>query len=212
MSHPDPAAAPDTRPIEPGEVWENPVTLERAVIVEVPWLNEAGRVAADQKALPGARVVGEHLHPTLHERFSVQEGELTMLRDGQRSVLRAGEQAHIEPGVWHDWWNDGDVDAIVRVEITPGERFAHMIETLFGLAREGHVNKRGMPHLLQLALFATEFSDVAVFRKPPPAVQRVLFGALAPIARRRGYRATYPTMSRTTLAPRRTRDAGSQPA
>jgi quercetin dioxygenase-like cupin family protein len=212
MSHPDPAAAPDTRPIEPGEVWENPVTLERAVIVDLPWLNDEGRAVADLTALPGARVVGEHLHPTLHERFSVQEGELTMLRDGQRSVLRAGEQAHIEPGVWHDWWNDGDVDAIVRVEITPGERFAHMIETLFGLAREGHVNKRGMPHLLQLALFATEFSDVAVFRKPPPAVQRVLFGALAPIARRRGYRATYPTMSRTTLAPRRTRDAGSQPA
>ena len=188
------------------------MTLERAVIVDLPWLNDEGRAVADLTALPGARVVGEHLHPALHERFSVQEGELTMLRDGQRSVLRAGEQAHIEPGVWHDWWNDGDVDAIVRVEITPGERFAHMIETLFGLAREGHVNKRGMPHLLQLALFATEFSDVAVFRKPPPAVQRVLFGALAPIARRRGYRATYPTMSRTTLAPRRTRDAGSQPA
>ena len=89
--------------------------------------------------------------------------------------------------------------------------FAHMIETLFGLARAGHVNKRGMPDPLQLALFATEFSDIAVFRKPPAAVQRVLFGALAPIARRRGYRATYPTMSRTTLAPRRPRDATPAP-
>ena len=202
MSHPDPAAAPDTRPIEPGEVWENPVTLERAVIVELPWRNDEGRVVAELTALPGARVVGEHLHPALHERFSVQRGELTMLRDRQPSVLRAGEYADIEPGVWHDWWNEGVDDAIVRVEITPGERFAHMIETLFGLAREGHVNKRGMPDPLQLALFATEFSDVAVFRKPPAAVQRVVFGALAPIARRRGYRATYPTMSRTTLAPR----------
>jgi quercetin dioxygenase-like cupin family protein len=211
MSHPDPAAAPDVRPIEPGEVWENPVTRERAVILEMPWLNPEGRVVADLTALPGARVVGEHLHPTLHERYSVQEGELTMLRDRQRSVLRAGDQVHIEPGVWHDWWNEGDVDAIVRVVITPGERFAHMIETLFGLAREGHVNKRGMPHPLQLALFATEFSDVAVFRKPPAAVQRALFGALAPIARRRGYRATYPTMSRTTLAPRRPRDAQLAP-
>ena len=211
MSHPDPAAAPDLRPIEPGEVWENPVTLERAVIVELPWLNDEGRVVADLTALPGARVAGEHLHPALHERFSVRSGELTMLRDGQRSVLRAGEEAHIEPGVWHDWWNAGDVDAIVRVEITPGERFAHMIETLFGLAREGHVNKRGMPDPLQLALFATEFSDVAVFRKPPAAVQRVLFGALAPIARRRGYRATYPSMSRTTFAPRRPRDAKPAP-
>ena len=211
MSHPDPAAAPDLRPIERGEVWENPVTRERAVIVELPWLNDEGRVVADLTALPGARVAGEHLHPALHERFSVQSGELTMLRDGQRSVLRAGEEAHIEPGVWHDWWNAGDVDAIVRVEITPGERFAHMIETLFGLAREGHVNKRGMPDPLQLALFATEFSDVAVFRKPPAAVQRVLFGALAPIARRRGYRATYPSMSRTTFAPRRPRDARPAP-
>jgi len=207
MSHPDPAAAPDLRPIEPGEVWENPVTRERAVIVELPWLNDEGRVVADLTALPGARVAGEHLHPALHERFSVESGELTMLRDGQRSVLRAGEEAHIEPGVWHDWWNAGGVDAIVRVEITPGERFAHMIETLFGLAREGHVNKRGMPDPLQLALFATEFSDVAVFRKPPAAVQRVLFGALAPIARRRGYRATYPSMSRTTFAPREARPA-----
>lgn len=41
-----------------------------------------------------------------------------------------------------------------------------------------------------------------VFRKPPPAVQRTLFGALFPIARARGYRATYPGLSRTTLAPR----------
>ena len=43
MSHPDPGAAPDTRPIELGEVWENPVTLERAVIVAVPWLVMAVR-------------------------------------------------------------------------------------------------------------------------------------------------------------------------
>ncbi len=204
MSHPDPAAPPDTRPIELGEVLTNPVTLERGVIVELPWLNDEGRAVADLTALPGARVVGEHKHPALLESFSVQEGELTVLRDGQKSVLRAGQRAVIEPGVWHDWWNEGDVDAIVRVEITPGERFLHMVETLFGLAREGHVNKRGMPHPLQLALFATEFSDVAVFRKPPAVVQRVLFSALAPIARRRGYCATYPTLSRTALAPRPT--------
>ena len=190
------------RPIEPGEVWVNPVTLERAVVVELPWSNDEGRAVAELTALPGARVAGEHLHPALRESFGVQAGELTMMRDGRKSVLRAGERAEIEPGVWHDWWNEGDVDAIVRVEITPGERFVHMIETLFGLAREGHVNKRGMPHPLQLALFATEFSDVMVLRKPSARVQRVLFGALTPIARRRGYRATYPTLSRTTFAPR----------
>jgi mannose-6-phosphate isomerase-like protein (cupin superfamily) len=202
MSHPDPSAPPDLRPIEPGEVLENPFTRERAVIIELPWQNAQGRAVSEMTALPGARVVGEHLHPAIHERFSVLQGELTVIRDGQRSTLGAGERADIEPGVWHDWFNRGAVDAVVRVEVTPGERFAHMIETLFGLAREGHVDAKGMPNPLQLALTAQEFSDVIVFRKPPPWMQRIVFGALAPIARRRGYRATYPSLSRTTLAPR----------
>ncbi|MBK8294776.1 MAG: cupin domain-containing protein [Solirubrobacterales bacterium] len=204
MSHPDSAASPDIRPIEPGEIWENPVTRERAVIVELPWLNDEERATGEMTALPGARVLGEHLHPALHESFSVEKGELIVFRDGQKSVLREGERADIPPGVWHDWWNEGEVDAVVRVEVTPGERFVQMLETMFGLAREGHVNTRGVPNPLQLALTATEFSDVLVLRKPPPAIQRVMFGALAPIARRLGYRATYPTLSRATLAPRPT--------
>ena len=104
--------------------------------------------------------------------------------------------------MWHDWWNASDRDARVRVEVTPGERFAHMIETLFGLARLGHTNAKGMPHPLQLALFAREYSDVIVFRSPPLAVQRAIFAALAPLAHWRGYRATYPQISRTVLAPR----------
>jgi quercetin dioxygenase-like cupin family protein len=202
MSHPDPNAAPDLTPIRVGEVWENPVTRERSTVLELPYKNAEGRASAELTALVGARVVGEHLHPALVERFTVLEGELTLKLNGQTSVLREGETGVIEPGVWHDWWNAADRDARVRVEVTPGERFAHMIETLFGLARLGHTNAKGMPHPLQLALIAQEFSDVIVFRSPPPAVQRVLFGALAPIARSRGYRATYPQLSRTVLAPR----------
>lgn len=183
-------------------MFENPVTRERAVVLELPWQNPDGRAVAELTALVGARVVGEHMHPALRERFSVLQGELTVVRDGQRATFHAGESAEIEPGVWHDWFNDADVDAVVRVEVTPGERFAHMLETLFGLAREGHVNAQGMPNVLQLALTAQEFSDVIVFRKPPPRVQRAAFGALAPVAKLAGYRATYACLSRTTLAPR----------
>ena len=117
-------------------------------------------------------------------------------------LLREGETATIDPDVRHDWWNASDCDALVRVEVTPGERFVLMIETLFGLARLGYTNAKGMPHLLQLALTAKEFSDVIVFRSPPLPVRSLLFGALAPIAHLRGYRATYPQLSRTVLAPR----------
>ncbi len=180
-------------------MWENPVTRERATILELPQHNPGRRAVAELVARVGARVIGEHRHPQIVERFTVLDGELTVHCDGRTSILRNGETATIEPGVWHDWWNAGTRDARVRVEVTPGDRFAHMIETFFGLARLGHTDPKGMPDLWQLALTAREFSDVVVFRSPPPPLQRVLFGALAPIARWRGYRATYPQLSRTML-------------
>ena len=183
-------------------MWENPVLGEHATILERPWDNPDGRARAELTAHVGARVVGEHRHPAQFERFTVLEGELTLNRAGFTSVLREGESGEVPPGVWHDWWNAADRDARALVEVVPGERFVHMIETLFGLARLGCFTSRMEPHPLQLALFAGEFSDVIEFRSPPPAVQRAMFRALGPIARRRGYRPTYPQLSRTTLAPR----------
>jgi quercetin dioxygenase-like cupin family protein len=202
LSHPDPNGPPDLTPVQAGEIWTNPVTRERATLLELPYENAEERATAELTALVGARVVGEHRHPGVLERFTLIEGELIVKRDGQTSVLHEGETVAVEPDVWHNWWNASGRDARVRVEVTPGERFALAIETMFGLARLGHTNAKGMPHPLQLALFAREFSDTIVFRKPPPAVQRAIFGALAPIARRRGYRATYPQISRMAVAPR----------
>jgi hypothetical protein len=74
MSHPDPNGPPDRRPIKVGEVWENPVTRERSVILERPWDNPASRVTGALTALVGARVMGEHPHPALVEQFAVLEG------------------------------------------------------------------------------------------------------------------------------------------
>ena len=57
MSHPDPNGAPDRRLIKVGEVWENPVTGERSVILERPWDNPASPVTGELTALVGARVM-----------------------------------------------------------------------------------------------------------------------------------------------------------
>ena len=105
MSPPDPDGSPELTPIQVGEVWENPVTRGRATILELPYKNPEGRATVELTALVGARVVGEHRHPALVERFTVLEGELTLKLDGQTSILREGETAVVEPGVWHDWWN-----------------------------------------------------------------------------------------------------------
>jgi hypothetical protein len=98
----------------------------------------------------------------------------------------------VPPGTAHDWWNAGDEEAHVVVEIRPGRRFEEAIRNTFGLAQDGKTNARGMPNLLQVALIAREFEDVLYFTKPPRAVQKVLFAVLAPIARALGYRGSYP--------------------
>jgi len=160
-----------------------------------------GRARAELTALVGSRVLGEHLHPGLIERFTVLEGQLTVRRDGNTVKLREGETAEIGAGQWHDWWNAEDHDARVIVEVEPGDRFAHMLETLFGLAELGHVDEKGMPNLLQMALIGREFSDTVQFKSPPPAMQKVLFAAIAPLAHALGYRATYPQLSRSLVVP-----------
>ncbi len=57
---------------------------------------------------------------------------------------------------------------------------------------DGFTDAKGAPKPLQLVAVSRGFGDVVVPRKPPPAVQKVLFALLGPIAERRGYRATYP--------------------
>jgi hypothetical protein len=53
----------------------------------------------------------------------------------------------------------------------------------FFLIRNGKTNTKGMPGLLQLALLAREFEDVVQFTRPLRAIQRLLSGRLALLAR-----------------------------
>lgn len=171
---------------------ENPVTGERGIVLEPPQDNAERRLTAELRVAPGGAVVGEHRHPGIKERFEVLEGSLGVSRDGRRSTLSPGEAVEVAPGHWHDWWNAGAGVAVVRAEVTPGDRFLEIIRTLFGLAVDGKTNPKGMPRPLQLVAIAREFEDVIVFKRPPVAVQRIAFGLLAPLARMRGYRGVYP--------------------
>ena len=80
----------------------------------------------------------------------------------------------------------------LRGEAVLLEGFVTMLANIFGLARDGKTDAKGRPSLLQAALTVPEFDGVIRFTEPPRVVQKVLFGALAPVARLRGYRAVYP--------------------
>lgn len=212
MSRPQ-VLAPATEPLREGEALENPATGERGVLVKSPFRGADHSLEADLQVQPGGAVVGEHVHHHFDERFTVTSGRIAFKLDGRESIAGPGEVVEIPSGHWHDWWNASDEEeASARVWVSDGRRFAEMIETLFGLARDGHTNEKGTPDPLQLAMFATEYSDVLTLKRPPALVQRLVFGVLRPIARARGYRGTYPQYGRARLeAERAAADAAERP-
>ena len=175
-----------------GDRYENPVTGEYGY-TRVGTEDTGGKLlVSDLRVRPNGAVLGAHLHPTIDERFTVASGKIGYMLDGKRGVLEAGQSADLPKGIPHDWWNAGDEEAWVIVEIRPAARFEQMVITLFGLAAEGKTNKKGVPNPLQLAVISQEFADVVQFMSPPPAVQKVLFAVLAPLGRALGYKASYP--------------------
>jgi quercetin dioxygenase-like cupin family protein len=176
-----------------GDVYENHVTGERAVILRGDEDGQGQSALVHLTVRPGGAVAGEHRHPHIEERFLVVSGTLSARLDGVERQLAAGEEATVPPGVAHDWWNGSAEEASVLVELSPPDpRFEAMIATIFGLANAGRTNAKGMPDPLQLALIGREFADVIRFTKPPPALQPLLFGVLGALGRLRGYRGVYP--------------------
>jgi mannose-6-phosphate isomerase-like protein (cupin superfamily) len=178
-----------------GDLYENRVTGERAVILRGEEAGDGVSALVHLVVRPGGAVAGEHVHPAIEERFKVISGRLQARIDGRERELGPGDEVTVPAGVAHDWWNAGDEEAGVIVELTPPEpRFLEMIATLFGLANSGRSNAKGMPSPLQMALTGREFADIIRMTKPPWPVQKVAFGLLGPIGRARGLRAVYPDL------------------
>jgi quercetin dioxygenase-like cupin family protein len=183
-----------------GDLAWNPVTGERAILLEGTEENPERRAVVELHVEPGGAVVGEHLHPAITERFEVLEGTLGVKVDGRSSEASPGDALEVPPGIWHDWWNAGEGKAVVKVTVTPGDRFSQLIRTVFGLGLDGKTNAKGMPNPLQLIEIGREFEDVIVFKRPPAFVQKAMSALLGPIARRRGYRGTYPRYEDAEIA------------
>ena len=137
-----------------GDELENPVTGERSVVRRGS--EDTGReyMLADMFARPGARVALPHVHPGVTETFEVLEGRLGVIVGDRRLTAERGEKVIVPTGTVHDWWNDGDSEAHVLVEVRgPGVARGEMaIETMWGLAHDGKTNEKGAPSFLQFAV------------------------------------------------------------
>ena len=176
-----PARSAPLREDRRGQVFSNPVTLERVVLLTDPDTHPEQVFVGELSVQPTGRVAVPHRHPTSTERFAVVQGRVGFRIEDDERVLGPGEGAHIPAGAVHDWWQVGDEAAQLLVEVAPGARFAEMVGTMFGLARDGKVDRRGLPRPLQLAVTGSAYRDAMVVMTPPPWVQRILFTMLAPL-------------------------------
>jgi mannose-6-phosphate isomerase-like protein (cupin superfamily) len=182
-----------------GELYENPVTGERGVVRVPPQHSNGHLLVVDLYVRPGGAVAGEHVHPATTETFTVVRGELGVRHDGRELRAGPGTRLRVPPGVVHDFWNDGAEEARVVVEVQPGERFVQLIRQLFLLAQDGRTDAGGRPRPLQAAVLGWEFADTIRFTTLPQPLQRLLVGALYPIARATGHRALDPAYLRREL-------------
>jgi quercetin dioxygenase-like cupin family protein len=168
---------------------ENPITKER-IDFRATGAQTAGRYAeADLFVGPGGYAAAEHIHPFQEERFEIKKGVVRLRVNGAERELLPGDVAVVPAGTPHVWSNGGDDELHMLLRFTPALNTEEFFQSYFGLVAAGKSNAKGMiTNPLQLAVLMEVFSDFIVPTSPPRWVQRAV-AALAPIAKRLGYRA-----------------------
>jgi quercetin dioxygenase-like cupin family protein len=177
--------------IRKGDVMQNPVTGELIRFVETAADTGGEYTLVEVVVEPDGFVAAAHEHPYQTETFTVVEGEITFVAGGETIVARAGDTVVVEPGTAHRFRNTGDVDARFTCEVRPSLQFERLIETMFLLAQDGKVNRKGLPNPLRLAVVARHHFDDVRLPFPPVWMQRLGLALGAPAGRLLGYRATY---------------------
>lgn len=129
-----------------------------------------------------------HRHPRQESGMSIVSGVLHFEIGGEQRVVRAGESVEIARDTPHRFWNAGPDEVNALAWFRPALQIEDFFRTYFTLANEGRLDDDGSPSLLQAAVLGPRFGDEIRLVSPPWWVQRLAYGALAPVARARGYR------------------------
>lgn len=169
---------------------ENPVTGERFQFLDRPTDPTTDPLEVAIWATADMEPLAEHVHPRQRETFVVNSGTIELSERGEVTEVTAGAEVAVEAGTPHTWSNAGDEELHLTVRFEPALETEAFLRDLATLGRRGAVKPDGAPSLLQVAALYDAYGyDLLHLANPPLGVQKLLFGALAPLARRLGYRA-----------------------
>jgi mannose-6-phosphate isomerase-like protein (cupin superfamily) len=178
--------------VQAGDAFENPVSGQQLTFRKTSGDTGGKLLEVDSiytKPSPSRPPV--HYHPRQEERFEVLSGELHALIGGEERNLKVGETLVIPRGIPHSMWAQ-EAGTRVNWQTRPALKTEAFFETLWGLAKDGKTNDKGVPNLLQAAMIAQHYAQEYRLVSPPRLVQKVLFGSLAEVGRLLGYEAQYP--------------------
>jgi Uncharacterized conserved protein, contains double-stranded beta-helix domain len=132
--------------------------------------------------LPHGSAAAPHQHP-VRQTITARVGTLHTNVEGTDHVLKPGEAVVIEAGQTHTQWNPADTEVWAMEEFRPAGRMHDFFRVLFGLARDGLTNDKGVPSTLLAAALFAEFRDSC---RPGRRIDRIVLGALRPLARLTG--------------------------
>jgi len=177
--------------ITTGQTLQNPATGETLVFRTTSADTNGELVVVEAFVEPDGAVAAAHVHPSQEERFEVLAGELEFQLGKRKLVARAGDRVLVPAGTPHRFRNVGGETAHFVCEVSPALGFEQLLETMFSLAVDGKVSKKGMPNPLRLAVIARHHFDDVRLPFPPAWLQRLGRAMGAPLGRLLGFGPTY---------------------
>ena len=181
-----------------GDIIDNPVTGERIIVLQSGQETGGKLFTFELSMRPNGFVNVEHIHPMQEEAFEVNRGTIRFRINGQEMDSSTGQTVVISAGTRHILWNASVEEASMTVWLRPALKTETAFETLFGLARDGKTNKRGLPNIFQTAVLLTGYPETKL-QLPSPV--QILLNLLTHLARMLGYRSSYPQYSSAQLLP-----------
>ncbi len=181
-----PAGTPDFATVfRANTVYGNKAQGNEAVVLGY----KDGNVTILSTVLAHAPGPPEHVHTNFDEVFSVATGQLSLLLNGEKKVLKAGESFTVPRGTYHKFFNETNQPVTGMSEVPAG--FAFALTQLYGVSRDNPVIFQSPRLLLQLSAWGSGF-DSYLKDGPPPFIVKTLKFMLLPVARLSGYQYANP--------------------
>ncbi|HMQ02964.1 MAG TPA: cupin domain-containing protein [Pyrinomonadaceae bacterium] len=135
----------------------------------------------------------EHFHENFTETFTVKSGTLSILVNGEKRSLKAGETLAVPPMTKHKPFNETGETVIVESDDprTLPIEFGFLLTQLYGFMDQ-YPNGPSTPQMLmQLSVYG-EDADSYVAEGPSLSMQKAMRVVMAPTARLLGYKYHYP--------------------